>query len=234
MVIVFPFLLYYFAFFLIVKFHFFILIYLFVINRQIFKQFVTNRVLKDPRQRRFFKSNDLYELFTYQEVGSQGTETSAIFAGTGSEVKVKKKHHQHHSDRPSQAEKDSAFHPQKKDSVAFSAEKLEQMKNLAKKLSAELSKNVSSSPKKECLEDNKSEQNSKEKNICENKKINADHKKKSIKTELNSKHNKKLRKRKAQGNCFNLLKNVRYFCTLKLLLILLYLFIFYIPVLIFN
>ena len=32
--------------------------------RQIFKQFLTNRVLKDPKQRRFFKSNDLYELFT--------------------------------------------------------------------------------------------------------------------------------------------------------------------------
>lgn len=50
--------------------------------RQIFKQFLTNRVLKDPKQRRFFKSNDLYELFTLTSPGvSQSTETSAIFAG---------------------------------------------------------------------------------------------------------------------------------------------------------
>lgn len=50
--------------------------------RQIFKQFLTNRVLKDPKQRRFFKSNDIYELFTLSDPdGAQGTETSAIFAG---------------------------------------------------------------------------------------------------------------------------------------------------------
>ncbi|XP_010188165.1 PREDICTED: DNA excision repair protein ERCC-6-like, partial [Mesitornis unicolor] len=58
---------------------------------QIFKQFLTNRVLKDPKQRRFFKSNDLYELFTLSSPDvSQGTETSAIFAGTGSDVQVPK------------------------------------------------------------------------------------------------------------------------------------------------
>jgi len=33
-------------------------------HRQIFKQFLSNKVLKDPRQKRFFKSNDLHELFT--------------------------------------------------------------------------------------------------------------------------------------------------------------------------
>ncbi|KAG9341106.1 hypothetical protein JZ751_019860 [Albula glossodonta] len=54
-----------------------------IYHRQIFKQFLTNRVLKDPKQRRFFKSNDIYELFTLSNPdGSQGTETSAIFAGT--------------------------------------------------------------------------------------------------------------------------------------------------------
>ena len=43
---------------------------------------MTNRVLKDPKQRRFFKSNDIYELFTLSNPdGDQGTETSAIFAG---------------------------------------------------------------------------------------------------------------------------------------------------------
>ena len=63
-----------------------------IYHRQIFKQFLTNRVLKDPRQRRFFKSNNLHELFTLGASeegggGGGGTETSAIFAGTGSEVR---------------------------------------------------------------------------------------------------------------------------------------------------
>ncbi|XP_062983429.1 DNA excision repair protein ERCC-6 isoform X2 [Elgaria multicarinata webbii] len=62
-----------------------------IYHRQIFKQFLTNRVLKDPKQRRFFKSNDLYELFTLSSPdGAQGTETSAIFAGTGSDVPTPK------------------------------------------------------------------------------------------------------------------------------------------------
>lgn len=57
-----------------------------IYHRQIFKQYLTNRVLKDPKQRRFFKSNDLYELFTLKDTDNQCTETEAIFAGTGSEV----------------------------------------------------------------------------------------------------------------------------------------------------
>ena len=57
-----------------------------IYHRQIFKQYLTNRVLKDPKQRRFFKSNDLYELFTLKDTDNQSTETEAIFAGTGSEV----------------------------------------------------------------------------------------------------------------------------------------------------
>ena len=60
-----------------------------IYHRQIYKQFLVNRVLKDPKQRRFFKSNDLYELFTLSEATEEGdTETSAIFAGTGSDIKV--------------------------------------------------------------------------------------------------------------------------------------------------
>lgn len=61
------------------------------LHRQIFKQFLTNRVLKDPKQRRFFKSNDLYELFTLgSDSPDNGTETSALFAGTNSDVKLRK------------------------------------------------------------------------------------------------------------------------------------------------
>ncbi|XP_068760439.1 DNA excision repair protein ERCC-6-like isoform X1 [Montipora capricornis] len=64
-----------------------------IYHRQIFKQFLTNRVLKDPKQRRFFKSNDLYELFTLDNCDKRcGTETSAIFAGSNCEVKVPGSH----------------------------------------------------------------------------------------------------------------------------------------------
>ena len=59
--------------------------------RQIFKQFLTNRVLTNPFQRRFFKANDLHELFSFEDVGpKQSTETSSIFSGTGSDINLKK------------------------------------------------------------------------------------------------------------------------------------------------
>jgi DNA excision repair protein ERCC-6 len=58
-----------------------------IYHRQIFKQFLTNKVLKDPRQKRFFKTNDLYELFSCAALEENAsTETSDIFVGTGSEV----------------------------------------------------------------------------------------------------------------------------------------------------
>uniref|UniRef100_H2XXZ3 DNA excision repair protein ERCC-6 n=1 Tax=Ciona intestinalis TaxID=7719 RepID=H2XXZ3_CIOIN len=65
-----------------------------IYHRQIFKQFMTNRVLKDPKQRRFFKSNDVHELFTLKhqekDKSKTETETASIFAGTGSEIQIKK------------------------------------------------------------------------------------------------------------------------------------------------
>lgn len=35
-----------------------------IYHRQIFKTFLTNKILKDPKQRRFFKNNDLHDLFS--------------------------------------------------------------------------------------------------------------------------------------------------------------------------
>ncbi|XP_077092868.1 DNA excision repair protein ERCC-6 isoform X2 [Siphateles boraxobius] len=98
-----------------------------IYHRQIFKQFLTNRVLKDPKQRRFFKSNDIYELFTLSNPdGSQGTETSAIFAGTGSDVQVPKRHKTSRPSqgnlRPSQSHS-SAFCVEDQDSTSLSGNK---------------------------------------------------------------------------------------------------------------
>ena len=42
-------------------------------------------------QRRFFKSSDLHDLFSLNEGTSDKTESSAIFAGTNSEVRPKKR-----------------------------------------------------------------------------------------------------------------------------------------------
>lgn len=58
---------------------------------QIYKQFLTNKVLTDPRQRRFFKQKDIRDLFTLGDYEERGTETGDIFAGTGArEVKARR------------------------------------------------------------------------------------------------------------------------------------------------
>lgn len=51
-----------------------------IYHRQIFKQFLTNKILKDPKQRRFFKMNDLHDLFTLGDLGDR-TETGGMFSG---------------------------------------------------------------------------------------------------------------------------------------------------------
>ncbi|KAK0404911.1 hypothetical protein QR680_017694 [Steinernema hermaphroditum] len=60
-----------------------------IYHRQIFKQFLVNRVLVDAKQSRFFKTNDLHELFTLGDSKTDkahGTETAAIFAGRATVV----------------------------------------------------------------------------------------------------------------------------------------------------
>ena len=92
-----------------------------IYQRQIFKQYLTNRVLKDPKQRRFFKTNDLYELFTLGS-DSNSTESSAIFAGTQSEVKVKPKTKKLKTDS-------------KDNEISLPPEKVQELRNRAKLLS---------------------------------------------------------------------------------------------------
>ena len=57
-----------------------------IYHRQIFKQFLTNKVLKDPKQRQTFQMSDLHDLFTLGGESAGGeTETGNLFRG--SEVK---------------------------------------------------------------------------------------------------------------------------------------------------
>lgn len=57
-----------------------------IYHRQIYKQFLSNKVLNDPRQRRFFKRKDMKDLFSLGEESDKGTETADLFAGAATEV----------------------------------------------------------------------------------------------------------------------------------------------------
>ena len=59
-----------------------------IFHRQIFKQFLTNKILKDPKQRQTFQLKDLHDLFTLGNADEQATETGRLFEGT--EVKFNK------------------------------------------------------------------------------------------------------------------------------------------------
>jgi DNA excision repair protein ERCC-6 len=63
-----------------------------IYQRQIFKHFLANRVLVNPKQQRFFKTNDLHELFTLGAAKSDkkfGTETAVIFSTNATETTSK-------------------------------------------------------------------------------------------------------------------------------------------------
>ncbi|KHJ33195.1 putative dna repair protein rhp26 rad26 [Erysiphe necator] len=51
-------------------------------HRQIFKQFLTNKVLKDPQQRQTFQMKDLFDLFTLGDNDNDTTETGKMFKDT--------------------------------------------------------------------------------------------------------------------------------------------------------
>nr|XP_048336772.1 protein CHROMATIN REMODELING 8 [Ziziphus jujuba var. spinosa] len=60
-----------------------------VYHRQIYKHFLTNKILKNPQQRRFFKARDMKDLFTLNDDGeSRTTETSNIFGQLSEDANV--------------------------------------------------------------------------------------------------------------------------------------------------
>ncbi|CAG2104982.1 unnamed protein product [Medioppia subpectinata] len=103
-----------------------------IYQRQIFKQYLTNRVLKDPKQRRFFKTNDLYELFALSS-DSNTTESDAVFAGTDSEVKVNPKAKRLKTKSTNTASNSDNINTSHKSEL--SAEKVQELRNRAKLLS---------------------------------------------------------------------------------------------------
>src|SRR6202021_740163 len=73
-----------------------------IYHRQIFKQFLTNKILKDPKQRRFFKMNDLHDLFSVTGGDVNGTETGDMFAGTELKFNTPAKKRRKNADNPEQ------------------------------------------------------------------------------------------------------------------------------------
>ncbi|KAK3066648.1 hypothetical protein LTS18_001583, partial [Coniosporium uncinatum] len=53
-----------------------------IYHRQIFKQFLTNKILRDPKQRQTFQLRDLHDLFTLGDAEGGETETGTLFKGT--------------------------------------------------------------------------------------------------------------------------------------------------------
>lgn len=53
-----------------------------IYHRQLFKQFLTNKILRDPKQRQTFQMKDLHDLFTLGGADEPATETSELFKGT--------------------------------------------------------------------------------------------------------------------------------------------------------
>lgn len=61
-----------------------------IYHRQIFKQYLTQRVLDDPKQTRFFRAADLYDLFSLAVPrDDEDTETGALFAGLDDDLQRK-------------------------------------------------------------------------------------------------------------------------------------------------
>lgn len=52
-----------------------------IYHRQIFKQFMTNKVLKDPKQRSSYDLSDLYDLFSYNPGEDAALQRSEVFKG---------------------------------------------------------------------------------------------------------------------------------------------------------
>ncbi|AAS52620.2 AEL065Cp [Eremothecium gossypii ATCC 10895] len=55
-----------------------------IYHRQIFKQFLTNKVLSDPKQKRFFKMNELHDLFSFGPGAASDSFASEIEQQTAS------------------------------------------------------------------------------------------------------------------------------------------------------
>uniref|UniRef100_A0A0R3S1B2 DNA repair and recombination protein RAD54-like n=1 Tax=Elaeophora elaphi TaxID=1147741 RepID=A0A0R3S1B2_9BILA len=145
-----------------------------IYHRQIFKVFLSNRILVDPRQRRFFKTNDLHELFSLGDskvIKKEGTETAAILSGTTGNYT---RHNFFDKSEKDREKKQKEMKRRKKldmkvtsdddeDARAFveehlSAEKVNELRKLARKISRSISKKAEGKTKNDEGESEKDKQ----------------------------------------------------------------------------
>ncbi|EPY50589.1 SNF2 family helicase Rhp26 [Schizosaccharomyces cryophilus OY26] len=84
-----------------------------IYHRQIFKQFLTNKILKDPKQRRFFKMTDLHDLFSLGNDKEEGTETGNMFLGAERVFKKQPSSHDEEKSKKQRSREDVEGNPQK-------------------------------------------------------------------------------------------------------------------------
>ncbi|KAL3990897.1 SNF2 N-terminal domain family protein [Acanthocheilonema viteae] len=131
-----------------------------IYHRQIFKVFLSNRILVDPKQRRFFKTNDLHELFSLDNrkvLKKEGTETAAILSGAARNItrhnffdksekdRKKEQKKMKKREKPDTKMTDDDDDDDDDDAKAFvekhlSAEKISELRKLARKISKSIGK----------------------------------------------------------------------------------------------
>lgn len=75
-----------------------------IYHRQIFKQFMTNKVLKDPKQRSSYDLSDLYDLFSFNPAGEAGAQRSEVFKGAEVDLTATRGQPNHKKTAPLDAE----------------------------------------------------------------------------------------------------------------------------------
>ncbi|KAJ0177029.1 hypothetical protein K1T71_007038 [Dendrolimus kikuchii] len=99
-----------------------------IYQRQIFKQFLSNKILIDPHQKNVLTTSTLQGLFTLEELNCEGdTETASLFKHTKVSVNNSKEKHDK---------------IESKGGLSHSRKKLEEMKRLAKEISKKIANDV--------------------------------------------------------------------------------------------
>lgn len=96
---------------------------------------MSNKILIDPKTKRFFKSSDLNELFSLQEHTDTNPETANIFRNSKVEINVDK------NPKTSSTLDDT--------SITFSEDKIQAMKSLAQQIAKNMSTKIEEKTKKQ-------------------------------------------------------------------------------------
>lgn len=100
-----------------------------IYQRQIFKHFLSNKILIDPNQKNVLTTSTLQGLFTLEELNNEGdTETASLFKHT--KVNVKHKNMERNGNVPLSG------------GVSFSRKRLYEMRRLAKQISNKISRDT--------------------------------------------------------------------------------------------